>query len=373
MRSEVDVSPLVSLHFARSTVHLLLSVVCLSHFVFAFFPHSPSHALSFDMPNGINPHEAVALDYTTGRFETTRLPLVNAFNITHDKAVNCLADIWVAQNELDKQDWDRQVADDAQAQHEAQEQQRIENEERRLAELEEQENARKEELKKNRNKFVPFPDTLIPSAALIIPSSLATHKLRKGEFCKLFFFTNKGLAEAETSSHSIDDEALSIIQDENGLHSFIPVSAACSKISVINDDELSWPQFDEAAHRMLKAMRENGWDDQRVNAHLQFWMALSSHAWRHGADKISKRALLIYQAHVHRRWHDTLRSTKAFNLHHLNAELLTNIRNELVHKAAITQIRQMKTVRTPCHRRSHQPLTVASPPLVFPSTPPPFP
>ena len=79
VRSEVDVLPLVSLHFARSTVRLLLSVVRLSHFVFAFFPHSPSHAPSFDMPNGINPHEAVAPDYTTGRFETTRLPLVNAF------------------------------------------------------------------------------------------------------------------------------------------------------------------------------------------------------------------------------------------------------------------------------------------------------
>lgn len=145
----------------------------------------------------------------------------------------------------------------------------------------------------------------------------------------------------------VDDEALSIVQDENGFHSFIPAAAARSKNSVINDEDLSWPHFDEAAHHMLEAMKENGWDDQCVNAHLQFWMTLSAHEWKNGADEISKKSLLIYQACVRRRWHDTLGSTKAFNLCHLNMDLLSNIRSELVHKTAISQIAQMKTVRPP--------------------------
>jgi hypothetical protein len=47
-------------------------------------------------------------------------------------------------------------------------------------------------------------------------------KLHKGEFCALYFLTNKGLVEAEALSHLVDNEVPSIVQDENSLHSFIP-------------------------------------------------------------------------------------------------------------------------------------------------------
>ncbi|KAI9566694.1 hypothetical protein HD554DRAFT_1992435, partial [Boletus coccyginus] len=124
----------------------------------------------------------------------------------------------------------------------------------RLADAQEQENAKKDDRKKNRNKFLDFLDTSIPSTALVIPSPLTTRKLHKGEFCELFFFINKGLAEAESAMYSVNNEALSIVQDENGLHSFIPAAATCAKNSVINDEDLSWPQFDEGAHCLLKAM-----------------------------------------------------------------------------------------------------------------------
>lgn len=49
-------------------------------------------------------------------------------------------------------------------------------------------------------------------------------KLRKGEFCEVYFFMNKGLAEADSTLHSVDDEALAIVQDKNGLYSFIPAA-----------------------------------------------------------------------------------------------------------------------------------------------------
>lgn len=51
----------------------------------------------------------------------------------------------------------------------------------------------------------------------------------------------------------------------------------------------------------------------------------------------------MYQAHVHCCWHNTLGSSKAFNLCHLNPELLSAIRNEMVHKVAVAQIVVMKT------------------------------
>ena len=59
------------------------------------------------MPTGANPHEAVVPDYSVVRFEVTQLPLMNTFNVTHKEAAECLADIWRAQNQLDRQEWDR--------------------------------------------------------------------------------------------------------------------------------------------------------------------------------------------------------------------------------------------------------------------------
>jgi len=81
-------------------------------------------------------------------------------------------------------------------------------------------------------------------------------------FLELYFFTNKGLADAQAYSPSMDDEALAITQDDHGLHSFVPVAAARAKQSVVEDKDLTWAQINEATHCMLQAMKENGWDQK---------------------------------------------------------------------------------------------------------------
>jgi hypothetical protein len=82
------------------------------------------------MPNGANPHEGITPDYTTEHFESICLPLINTFNITHEEAAECLTDIWRAQNQLDKQEWDGLLAKEAQTQNNIIKQQCLDAEDR---------------------------------------------------------------------------------------------------------------------------------------------------------------------------------------------------------------------------------------------------
>ncbi|KAI6039374.1 hypothetical protein EDC04DRAFT_2542823, partial [Pisolithus marmoratus] len=192
--------------------------------------------------------------------------------------------------------------------------------------------ALQEEKKKYCHKHAPVPqDAVILMDPIIILSQVAICKLQKGDYIELYFFTNKGLREAELTTCSTDDDVLTLLQTGDGLHTFVPIASTCSKSTMIKDEDLSWEEFAEAAHHLTTAMRENGWPEEWVDNHIKFWLALESHPWRHGHCKISKCVLLAYQARVRCNWHDTLATPHSFNITHINAMLLTQIRDELVH------------------------------------------
>ena len=77
---------------------------------------------------------------------------------------------------------------------------------------------------------------------------------------------------------------------------FADVVSAKAKQHVIKDKDLTWQQIDEATHCILTAMKECGWDEPCIQAHLQFWIALNTHSWRHHQDERRHRALIHYQA-----------------------------------------------------------------------------
>ncbi|KIK72026.1 hypothetical protein PAXRUDRAFT_22491 [Paxillus rubicundulus Ve08.2h10] len=125
-----------------------------------------------------------------------RQPLVDNFNITHEQAAQRLTNIWQAQNLIERQEWNLQQEENDEANRLDQERCQKQQEEcQRLLE-EEQELARQEEQKKNRNKFLPYNKVPISSAILKLPSALAVHKLKKGDYVEMYHFTNKGLAKA---------------------------------------------------------------------------------------------------------------------------------------------------------------------------------
>ncbi|KAL4063389.1 hypothetical protein V8B97DRAFT_2026431 [Scleroderma yunnanense] len=223
------------------------------------------------MPNlAQNPYEAALPNYLLDHFFPTRQPLVEGFDIMQEEVAQHLMAIWQAQNTLDCQKWD------------AEQQQHAQEEEHNAILWDEQ--------KKNWNKFLPFADTQISIMPPILSSSLALWKLCKGKYCKLFFLPTKTWLMPKLS--------LALTQDDQGLHTFIPIVATRVKQSVIEDKDLSWAQIDESTHHILQAMKENRWDQKHIDSHLQFWMALGAHEWRHDPDKTTKQALIIYQATV---------------------------------------------------------------------------
>ncbi|KIK78598.1 hypothetical protein PAXRUDRAFT_163537, partial [Paxillus rubicundulus Ve08.2h10] len=65
-------------------------------------------------------------------------------------------------------------------------------------------------------------DISVPTESIVIPSSYMLTKLHKVEYCKLYYFTNCGLVDAETTVPSLDDKALPLTKYVNGIHSFVP-------------------------------------------------------------------------------------------------------------------------------------------------------
>ncbi|KAH0833449.1 hypothetical protein J3R83DRAFT_12564 [Lanmaoa asiatica] len=158
-----------------------------------------------------NPHNAVPPDHAADRYAASRQSLIDDFQLTHKQAALRLTNLWRQQNTIDRQDWDaKRQRENLRAEQEELERQ-AQAEELQRQQDEEEEQARLDERKKNRSKFLQFADVPMSAAPPVIPSPLALRKLCKGEFCELYFFTNKGLADAQVSSYSTDDEALTLI------------------------------------------------------------------------------------------------------------------------------------------------------------------
>ncbi|KAF8439451.1 hypothetical protein L210DRAFT_3646226 [Boletus edulis BED1] len=196
--------------------------------------------------------------------------------------------------------------------------------------LQEEKEAKKEEQKKNGIKFFPFADVPPPSTIPITQSPLTLCKLCKGEYISLYFFTNKGLTDAQSLSHSINEDAFALLPDEQGLHSFVPITTAKAKQSIIENCDLTWTQIDEATHHMIQAMKEAEWPEEHIQALFGFWMNLGMHDWRHDVDESAHQALIIYQATYHRCWQDTLGTTSSFNLKHIDQEALMRIKVKII-------------------------------------------
>ncbi|KAI6045497.1 hypothetical protein EDC04DRAFT_2888948 [Pisolithus marmoratus] len=160
-------------------------------------------------------------DFTSKRFCHARVQIIiNGGD--HDTTAEQLALIWTLNIDLEKQEWDCWIQ---QQQLEAAEQERHEEEWERLQQEKEREReaALQEERKKYQHKHTPIPqDAIISSDPITIPSPIAVCKLHKGDFIKLYYFTNKGLCSAKLSTCSTNDDALALLQMGDGLHSFIP-------------------------------------------------------------------------------------------------------------------------------------------------------
>jgi hypothetical protein len=217
-----------------------------------------------------DPNAAILPDFEADEYVQARAQIINDV-IDDRQAAQILANLWHIQNDADKRCWADRIQEEARAAEEACRQATEAENQRRQAQLAEQEAAISEERKKNKSKYVPIRNADVPSNLVILPCQYAIRKMKSGDYCELFYFTNNGLEEASRSTFTADEDALVMLPTVDGLHKWIPAgSARDPKAQIIKDENLTWEQFNEAAPRMIALMKENDWPDDRVDMHISF-------------------------------------------------------------------------------------------------------
>ncbi|KAJ8591406.1 hypothetical protein M405DRAFT_722044, partial [Rhizopogon salebrosus TDB-379] len=202
-----------------------------------------------------NPNLAIPPNFATEEHEPARFRLIANGVANEEQAAEVLTALWTMNNNAAKEAWAQQLEDAARADDFAQ--CRAEEEEAELQRTLEEERvaARKEEQKKNKSKFVPVSAAKVPSLPVILPSHYAVRKLKAGEYCELYYFTNKGLNEAKKTLLSSEPDGLILMPATDGQQTWVPASAIRDPKSAITKDEnLSWEEFNQAAPRMITAM-----------------------------------------------------------------------------------------------------------------------
>ncbi|KAI9574137.1 hypothetical protein HD554DRAFT_2165639 [Boletus coccyginus] len=199
-----------------------------------------------------------------------------------------------------------------------------------------------EDQKKNKAKYNPVRDAAIPSSPIILPCGSAQAKMKKGSYCELWYFTNRGLKAAEKSATSQDDlDYVAIHRDSDDTRilfvtsaSDLPISKLCDKkddtYKLIANEDLAWEDFLEATPHIVISMRDNNWADDRIQMFVDFWTAIHRHPWRHASDRFSQQALRIYQAQQRRKWHLAAGTSHSWSLAKINQDVLQEARDAII-------------------------------------------
>ncbi|KAG1848033.1 hypothetical protein F4604DRAFT_1687895 [Suillus subluteus] len=143
-------------------------------------------------------------------------------------------------------------------------------------------------LLRSKNKNVSKCSTMtakVPTIPVVIPSNYTVQKLKAGDYCELYYFTNKGLNEAKKNLLSTEPQGMILLPGAYGQQTWVNVDETCdSKTIVTKDKNLTWEELNEATPCMITAMQQHEWPEDHVNMHISFWTALQNHCWHHTSD-----------------------------------------------------------------------------------------
>ena len=277
----------------------------------------------------INPNRAVCPDYASDDFAEARAQLTDNNLLTNEQAVIILRNSWVAANNVEKVQWQRQQEEDQQL---AEQRRQFEEEDlarKEQEKVDEEEAFRKEDRKKNKFKYIPILDRDVPTETPIIPSSYATRKLDKGEYVELWYFTNAGIDDSQAKT-TIDEEAMVPSKLADGTTVWIPATTARNAHTVLEDQDLSYDDFCLACPRFVDAMEAASWPADRVKMMALFWRNLQLHDYASSRDPLARRTLLIYQAEQRKKWHLAVKSPAGpYDLSRINQTLLERTRDRV--------------------------------------------
>ena len=268
-------------------------------------------------------------DFASDVYQAARAPFINDAT-TEEQAIQLLKDLWTAGNNADKVKWQQQIIDDDEALTEARRLQVEADAAKAQAEIDETETLRKEEMKKNKVKYLPIPDRDVPTIAPVIASNYAIRKMQKGLYVELWYYTNAGLDDALHNANMVDNEAMVMLRQPNGTTSWVPAASAKTALGVTDDKDIRWEDFCQAAPRMIVAMEEADWPQDRVTMLAKFWGNLQVHELRSSRDPLDQKTLLVYQAEQRRLWHLAISSPHgAYNISRINEEIIRKTREKV--------------------------------------------
>ena len=228
---------------------------------------------------------------------------------------------------MERQQWQEQLDQDA-VEMEARRAEAADLERLRQEDInKEKEEQRKEEEKKNAIKYTHIPDRDVPTQPPVIASSIATHKLEKGKYMPLWYFTNTGLHDVMKSFSIVDEDTLSLVKWEDRSMALVPSLTSKESKALVEDQSLSWEDFSIAAPHMIEAMSHTRWPNERVQMMVNFWSNLTIHPYRSSGNPLEKSTLLLYQRKL---WHQAINSPgHSYNLSRINQELVKEMKDWL--------------------------------------------
>ncbi|KAF6748298.1 hypothetical protein DFP72DRAFT_1074352 [Ephemerocybe angulata] len=185
-------------------------------------------------------------------------------------------------------------------------------EEERLLEVErkEREQARKEEEKKNKLKYVPVATGVaIPDDIQLDfpPAVLRRMRDHPSKIVPYWHFTDEGMRAGARDLTLADDGVLKAKGNEVDGFTFLVGESGGGKglVAKKKDDELTFDEWTVATQRFVLAMRQVGWQEDRVLMFARHFVAIQTHPWRVEVDAYGdkKHALLIYAARQRVIWH----------------------------------------------------------------------
>ncbi|KAG1889764.1 uncharacterized protein F5891DRAFT_987233 [Suillus fuscotomentosus] len=254
-----------------------------------------------------DPNSEQCPDFASAEFQSSRAPLLSP---TSDdaQAAATLRTIWTATNATLKAKWQLQL--DAEA-LELTEQQRLRDEaeaQRLEAQAQLDATTADEDRKKNRIHHIPIPSRPRPKRAAesFLVSDFALRKLDKAQFVELYYWTNKGLADARLNFLTTDDDSMVPSAAADGSTSWIAASVARPAAGVIADHLLAPLDFSRAIPRFIASLEQRGWEDSRIVMLANFFGALMLHNYWCSDNALEQRALLAYEEDQRRAWHQAI-------------------------------------------------------------------
>jgi hypothetical protein len=172
-----------------------------------------------------DPNAAILPDFEADEYVQAHAQIINDV-IDDRQAAQILANLWHIRSDAGGHRWAHRIQEEARAAEEACRQATEAENQCRQAQLAEQEAAISEERKKNKSKYAPICNADVPSNPVILPCQYTIQKMKSGDYCEPFYFTNNGLEEASRSMFTADEDALVMLPTVDGLHKLIPAGSA---------------------------------------------------------------------------------------------------------------------------------------------------